>query len=131
MKVLLVNDDVSSSPLSLIPGATRSVRDARRLIVARSSPFILPWYNTLKELHPTWDISVVIPDSQKSWISKAFHIAEKITATFFDPKTGATLSTEQSSDNWVLLNGLSRMWTMAKGRYAIDMYEYRFTSCLW
>jgi len=107
MKVLLVNDDVCSIYLSLISGATRSMLEPHRLIVAPASPFLLPWYNTLKELHPTWDISVVIPDSQKSWISKAFHIAEKITATFYDPKTGATSSTEQSPDNWVLLNGMT------------------------
>jgi tubulin---tyrosine ligase len=75
-------------------------------ILADSSPFILPWYNTLKSLHPNWDISVVIPDSQKSWISKAFHIGEKITATFYDSKTGTTSSKQQSPEDWVLLNGL-------------------------
>jgi 5'/3'-nucleotidase SurE len=79
----------------------------RLLTVVDSSPFILPWYNTLKSLHPDWDISVVIPDSQKSWISKAFHIGEKITATFYDPKTGTTSSKQQSQEDWVLLNGFA------------------------
>jgi broad specificity polyphosphatase/5'/3'-nucleotidase SurE len=106
MKVLLVNDDVFFS-LSLTNLRAHQVcYQSMFLIVAAASPFILPWYNTLKELHPNWDISVVIPDSQKSWISKAFHIAEKITATFYDPITGATSATEQSPNNWVLLNGL-------------------------
>jgi len=74
-------------------------------VTADASPFILPWYNTLKGLHPTWEISVVIPDSEKSWISKAFHITEKITATFYDPKTATISSKHQSPDDWILLNG--------------------------
>jgi len=61
----------------------------------------------LKTLHPTWEISVVIPDSEKSWISKAFHIAEKITATFYDPETGTTSSKHQFPNDWILLNGQS------------------------
>ena len=70
------------------------------------SPFILPWFNALKSLHPDWNVSVVLPDSQKSWISKAFHIGEKITATFYNPNTGETSSTQQSHEHWLLLNGL-------------------------
>jgi tubulin---tyrosine ligase len=66
---------------------------------------MLPWYNTLKSLRPTWEISVVIPDTQKSWISKAFHIGEKITATYYNPTTNITSSIQQAEDDWVLLNG--------------------------
>jgi len=72
-----------------------------------SSPFILPWYQTLISLHPSWEISVVIPDSQKSWISKAFHIAEKITATHYNPSTGEICPTQQSEKDWLLLDGIS------------------------
>jgi hypothetical protein len=99
--------------------------------VADSSPFILPWFKTLKALHPTWEISVVIPDSQKSWISKAFHIAEKITATFYNPNTGSVSPTQQSSEDWVLLNGhlLSRL--NVDCRHTINLYEYWTASRLW
>ena len=60
----------------------------------------------MKSLHPDWDVSVVLPDSQKSWISKAFHIGEKITATFYNPTTGDTSLTQQSDENWLLLDGV-------------------------
>ena len=75
------------------------------IYVAQNSPFILQWYTTLKSLHPDWQISVVIPDSQKSWISKAFHIGDKITARFYDPLSGVTSNTQQTPNDWVLLNG--------------------------
>src|SRR5271170_700344 len=109
MKVLLVNDDVFVSSCSqLTSGSTERFLSHLSVLIlaADSSPFILPWYNTLKSLHPKWEISVVIPDSQKSWISKAFHIAEKITATFFNPTTGTTSSTQQSPEDWVFLDGI-------------------------
>jgi broad specificity polyphosphatase/5'/3'-nucleotidase SurE len=100
-------------------------------VTADSSPFILPWFNTLRTLHPTWDIQVVIPDSQKSWISKAFHIAETITATFYNPKTGATSAKQQSSEDWLLLNGLNVPSALLTGRDTVHVYEYRTSSCLW
>ena len=109
MKVLLVNDDVFVAFCSqLTSGSTERFLSHLCVLIlaADSSPFILPWYNTLKSLHPKWEISVVIPDSQKSWISKAFHIAEKITATFFNPTTETTSSTQQSPEDWVLLDGI-------------------------
>lgn len=49
--------------------------------------------------------SVVLPDSQKSWISKAIFIADKIKETYYDYKEDTTHDRKQSEDNWYLLSG--------------------------
>jgi 5'/3'-nucleotidase SurE len=49
-------------------------------------------------------VSVCIPDSQKSWISKAFHINDKVHASYLhDDKTVSRR--RKSDDDWIMLSG--------------------------
>ncbi|KAF8872128.1 survival protein sure-like phosphatase/nucleotidase [Gymnopilus junonius] len=52
---------------------------------SKESPYILGLYRHLK-LHLGWDVRVVLPSSQKSWIGKAYHIKEVTKGNYFYPK---------------------------------------------
>ncbi|KIJ22236.1 glycoside hydrolase family 16 protein [Paxillus involutus ATCC 200175] len=91
--VLLVNDD---GP----PGA--------------ESPYILGLYRHLT-VDLNWDVKVVVPSSQKSWIGKAYHIAEITRGKYFYPRRpdgvqGETSDTprelqEDEIAEWILMDG--------------------------
>ncbi|KIJ68427.1 hypothetical protein HYDPIDRAFT_173154 [Hydnomerulius pinastri MD-312] len=94
-RVLLVNDDGPPSP---------------------ESPYIFGLYNHLTKLD--WDVKVVVPSSQKSWIGKAYHITEITRGRYFYPRgpgeedgvQGETSDVPRGTkDNevaeWILLDG--------------------------
>ncbi|KAI8898656.1 survival protein sure-like phosphatase/nucleotidase [Globomyces pollinis-pini] len=65
------------------------------------SPFLIPFLDCLTKLG--WNYKVVIPNCQKSWISKGFHIEEEVLISYYNPKTG-DISSKQSEGDWILLN---------------------------
>ncbi|KAJ3329278.1 hypothetical protein HDU76_008243 [Blyttiomyces sp. JEL0837] len=69
VKVIITNDDGPPGP---------------------ESPFILPFLRALQIANPTWEMRVVIPNRQKSWVGKGFQIGHRVTTTLYDPNT-ATL----------------------------------------
>ncbi|TDL28463.1 sure-like protein [Rickenella mellea] len=92
MRVLLTNDDGPPGP---------------------DSPFIFGFYRHLVG-DLGWDVKVVIPSTQKSWIGGAFHINETIKGEYYYPrdpdgsgersKTSRPLKDGETSE-WVLLDG--------------------------
>ncbi|KAG9054148.1 hypothetical protein FS842_006080 [Serendipita sp. 407] len=50
---------------------------------SKDSPYVFGLYKALKELG--WNVIVVLPSSQKSWIGKAFQIHEVITGRYYYP----------------------------------------------
>ncbi|PPQ88622.1 hypothetical protein CVT25_010197 [Psilocybe cyanescens] len=76
------------------------------------SPYILGLYRHLTE-HLGWDVKVVLPSAQKSWIGKAYHIKEVTKGNYFYPKkdgTGEITARSRPLKNdevaeWVLLDG--------------------------
>ncbi|KAF9459924.1 survival protein sure-like phosphatase/nucleotidase [Collybia nuda] len=91
-RVLLTNDDGPPNPLE--------------------SPYILGLYKVLTQ-QLGWDVKVVIPSSQKSWIGKAFHIKEITTGSYFYPKEDGQgeisnvprILREGEIAEWILLDG--------------------------
>ncbi|KAI0348031.1 sure-like protein [Trametopsis cervina] len=79
----------------------------------RDSPYIYGLYRHLtKELG--WDVRVVVPSSQKSWIGKAYQITETIYGRYYYPRDpdGAGEVSEVSralkdgeAAEWILLDG--------------------------
>ncbi|EJD47666.1 sure-like protein [Auricularia subglabra TFB-10046 SS5] len=77
------------------------------------SPFIFGFSQFLqKELN--WDVRVVVPSSQKSWIGKAFHIKEDIQGRYYYPRLpdghGETSPSsrplkEDEVAEWILFDG--------------------------
>lgn len=47
----------------------------------------------------------MIPDSQKSWISKAIFIEDKVEETYYNPKTERVSREKEQEGNWTLLSG--------------------------
>ncbi|KAI8139605.1 survival protein sure-like phosphatase/nucleotidase [Fennellomyces sp. T-0311] len=82
LKVLISNDDGPPS--------------------ARESPFILSFIEHLESLG--WDIKVCLPNTQKSWISKAFMIKEHIETTYYHRETGEIGPHRRGPSDFVLLN---------------------------
>lgn len=91
-RVLLVNDDGPPGP---------------------QSPYIYGLYRHLTT-NLRWDVKVVVPSSQKSWIGKAFHIKEITKGRYYYPKEpngmGEVSSTSRPLNGgevaeWVLLDG--------------------------
>ncbi|KAG6902871.1 hypothetical protein C0995_010040 [Termitomyces sp. Mi166 len=68
-RVLLTNDDGPPHP--------------------KDSPYILGLYRYLTE-EIGWDVKVVLPSAQKSWIGKAYHIKEITKGSYFYPKEDGT-----------------------------------------
>ncbi|KAH9825129.1 survival protein sure-like phosphatase/nucleotidase [Melampsora americana] len=90
--VLLTNDDgpCSSSESPFIHSFSRHLRST----FLGSSPEKL---------------KVVLPDSQKSWIGKAYIIKDTISLNYFDPesstKSKRPIKNLKSQDQWILLSG--------------------------
>lgn len=78
---------------------------------AKDSPYILGWYLELKKLG--WDVRVVLPASQKSWIGKAYVIRDVIHGQYFYPKEDGTGEKTDAPrplqdgevGEWILLEG--------------------------
>ncbi|KAK9237643.1 tubulin-tyrosine ligase family-domain-containing protein [Lipomyces kononenkoae] len=76
------------------------------------SPFLEYFVDALKK-YTSWDISVALPDSQKSWISKAHVIGHTMTASYITPSTTPGQPYEgpyykkrnNRQDEWALLDG--------------------------
>ncbi|KAF8642296.1 hypothetical protein AX16_009566 [Volvariella volvacea WC 439] len=91
--VLLTNDDGPPDP--------------------KESPYILGLYLYLTR-QLGWDVKVVIPSAQKSWIGKAYHIKETVTGRYYYPREdGQQVETSDSPRpfkdgelaEWILLDG--------------------------
>lgn len=67
LRVLLTNDD---GPPTTATG---------------NSPFVYPFAQALRS-QLGWDVRVVVPSSQKSWVGKSYIIGSTITAHYFYPK---------------------------------------------
>ncbi|KAK9467737.1 tubulin-tyrosine ligase family-domain-containing protein [Lipomyces arxii] len=73
------------------------------------SPFVHYFIEALKK-YTDWDISVALPSSQKSWISKAHVIGETISASFVSPNEagggyeGPYDVPRGQGEEWALLN---------------------------
>ncbi|KAJ7492595.1 survival protein sure-like phosphatase/nucleotidase [Mycena latifolia] len=93
MRVLLTNDD----------GPPNSV----------SSPYVFAFYNHLTALG--WDVKVVLPSSQKSWIGKAFHITEITKGRYFYPTKPDGLTGETSPTSRPLKDGEVAEWILLDG----------------
>jgi tubulin--tyrosine ligase len=95
MRVLITNDD---GPPSGTGG---------------HSPFIYPFARALMT-HLNWDVRVVVPASQRSWVGKSYLIAEKVTGAYYYPRgeDGTEGETRElprpigeGEMEWVLLDG--------------------------
>ncbi|KAI6878351.1 sure-like protein [Hortaea werneckii] len=96
---------------------------------AESSPYVLPFVRTLESAGHT--VSVILPDSQRSWIGKAHMVGQDVQATHYWPpaETPETHSPSSSAPDdgktpWVLVNstpascaqlGLSRFFFQERG----------------
>ncbi|RDB29038.1 putative tubulin--tyrosine ligase PBY1 [Hypsizygus marmoreus] len=91
-RVLLTNDDGPPHPVE--------------------SPYILGLYRHLTE-ELGWNVKVVLPSSQKSWIGKAYHIKEITRGSYYYPKADGTGETstrprplrDGEIAEWILLDG--------------------------
>lgn len=91
-RVLLVNDDGPPGP---------------------QSPYIYGLYRHLTT-NLRWDVKVVVPSSQKSWVGKAFHIKEITKGRYYYPREPDGMGEVSSASRplnegevaeWVLLDG--------------------------
>ncbi|CAE7160714.1 unnamed protein product [Rhizoctonia solani] len=78
---------------------------------ARDSPYVLGLYLELKKLG--WDIRVVIPASQKSWIGKAYVIHDVVYGQHFYPKEDGT--GEMCNASRPLKSGEAGEWILFEG----------------
>ncbi|RUS31180.1 sure-like protein [Jimgerdemannia flammicorona] len=67
------------------------------------SPFIEQFVEALEAIG--WDVSVCIPDSQKSWLSKSFLIKDHVHTSFFHRDTNTISKTRRAASDWTLLSG--------------------------
>jgi len=91
-RVLLTNDDGPPDP--------------------KESPYILGLYLHLTQVLG-WDVKVVLPSAQKSWIGKAYHIKEITKGNYFYPKDNG--SGELSSSSRPLRDGELAEWVLIDG----------------
>ncbi|KAI7544688.1 sure-like protein [Hortaea werneckii] len=100
---------------------------------AESSPYVLPFVRTLESAGHT--VSVVLPDSQRSWIGKAHMVGQDVQATHYWPpqetpethsavSSSAAAAPDEEKTPWVLVNstpascaqlGLSRFFFQERG----------------
>ncbi|KAF9453796.1 sure-like protein [Macrolepiota fuliginosa MF-IS2] len=79
---------------------------------SKESPYVLGLYRYLTE-QLGWNVKVVLPSSQKSWIGKAYHIKEITKGSYFYPREDGqgdiTDTSRPTKDGelaeWVLLDG--------------------------
>ncbi|KAJ7487622.1 survival protein sure-like phosphatase/nucleotidase [Mycena galericulata] len=79
----------------------------------KASPYIFDFYNHLTALG--WDVKVVLPSSQKSWIGKAFHITEITRGRYFYPTQPDGLIGETSEFSRPLKSGEVAEWILLDG----------------
>jgi len=91
-RVLLVNDDGPPGP---------------------HSPYIFGLYLHLTK-NIRWDVKVVVPSSQKSWIGKAFHITEITKGRYYYPREPDGMG-EVSSCSRPLKEGEVAEWVLLDG----------------
>ncbi|KAF4623942.1 hypothetical protein D9613_001826 [Agrocybe pediades] len=78
---------------------------------AKESPYVLGLYRHLTQ-ELGWNVKVVLPSSQKSWIGKAYHIKEVTKGKYFYPREDGTGETtlrprplkDGELAEWVLLD---------------------------
>ncbi|TCD71507.1 hypothetical protein EIP91_008888 [Steccherinum ochraceum] len=80
----------------------------------RDSPYI---YGLCRHLTDDlgWDVKVVIPSSQKSWIGKAYQITEIIHGRYFYPRGPDGLEGETSDISRPLKDGETAEWVLLDG----------------
>ena len=76
---------------------------------AESSPYVLPFVRALEEAGHT--VSVILPDTQRSWIGKAHIVGQDVQATHYWPPKEApevhsatTSSDDDGTHPWILVN---------------------------
>ncbi|KAJ7169877.1 survival protein sure-like phosphatase/nucleotidase [Mycena filopes] len=77
------------------------------------SPYVFAFYQHLSALG--WDVKVVLPSSQKSWIGKAFHITEVTKGRYFYPTKPDGLTGEISETSRPLKEGEVAEWILLDG----------------
>ncbi|CAA7265780.1 unnamed protein product [Cyclocybe aegerita] len=100
----------------------------------KESPYVLGLYKHLTR-HLGWDVKVVLPSAQKSWIGKAYHIKEVTRGGYFYPREDGTGETSQRSRalkdgelaEWILLDGptsfLIFIQTLNVPRYPAQIWD--------
>ncbi|KAJ7783810.1 survival protein sure-like phosphatase/nucleotidase [Mycena maculata] len=78
-----------------------------------ASPYVFAFYHHLIALG--WDVKVVLPSSQKSWIGKAFHITEITKGRYFYPNKPHGLTGETSETSRPLKDGEVAEWILLDG----------------
>ncbi|ORX36795.1 survival protein sure-like phosphatase/nucleotidase [Kockovaella imperatae] len=79
-----------------------------------SSPNIYGFCRLLQE-RLGWDVRVVIPDCQKSWVGKAYAISEIISVSYFYPLAPDGLNGEICTQSRPLRDGESMEWVLLSG----------------
>lgn len=76
---------------------------------AQASPYILPFVNALEA--SGHDVSVIVPDEQRSWIGKAHIVGQDVQATSYWPPESipdahhpSVSSRNDDKQPWILLN---------------------------
>ncbi|KAG2180476.1 hypothetical protein INT44_003480 [Umbelopsis vinacea] len=67
------------------------------------SPFILTFIEQLEALG--WEVSVCLPDTQKSWISKSFMIKDHIGVKYYSRQSNRIQAHKSAPNDFVLLSG--------------------------
>ncbi|KAK4541018.1 hypothetical protein LTR36_008387 [Oleoguttula mirabilis] len=97
---------------------------------AESSPYVLPFVRTLEAAGHT--VSVILPDTQRSWIGKAHIVGQDVKATHYWPPTEnpdvhseTASSHDDGSHPWILVNstpascaqlGLGQLFFQERGK---------------
>ncbi|WWC70352.1 5'/3'-nucleotidase SurE [Kwoniella pini CBS 10737] len=79
-----------------------------------SSPNIFSFCKLLQS-RLGWDIKVVIPDTQKSWVGKAYAISDVISASYFYPLEPEGLTGEITNKSRPLKDGETMEWILLSG----------------
>ncbi|KAK5122023.1 hypothetical protein LTR85_004269 [Meristemomyces frigidus] len=97
---------------------------------AESSPYVLPFVRTLEAAGHT--VSVILPDTQRSWIGKAHIVGQDVKAThYWPPAQNPEVHTDDASSHddgthpWILVNstpascaqlGLGQLFFQERGK---------------
>lgn len=72
----------------------------------QSSPYVLPFVRTLEAAGHT--VSVILPNTQRSWIGKAHIVGQDVSAHYYWPDTDSHTAPQASSTSdqlpWILVN---------------------------
>ncbi|WVQ82229.1 5'/3'-nucleotidase SurE [Cryptococcus sp. DSM 104549] len=81
---------------------------------AASSPNIFSFCKLLQS-RLGWDVRVVVPDCQKSWVGKAYAISDIITASYFYPLEPDGLTGDISTTRRPMKEGETMEWVLLSG----------------